>query len=67
MFRQFYQGSDLMIWPLIGLGIFFLAFVAILLHVLFALRGQGRLDDLAALPLDDGTPAPLTREESGNE
>jgi cbb3-type cytochrome oxidase subunit 3 len=53
MFQQFYAGSDLLIWPLIGLGIFIVAFVAVVVYVLFFMRRGPELDRVAALPLDD--------------
>lgn len=53
MFGEFYANSDLMIWPLVGLGIFVLAFLAVLAWVLFGLRRNPIVDRMAALPLDD--------------
>ena len=68
MFQQFYAGSDLLVWPLVGLGIFVLGFVAVLLYVGVVLRGSPLIDHLAALPLaDDTTGLAEDEEASGDE
>ena len=51
MFTEFLASSDLLIWPLVALGVFFLTFVGVLVYVAFGMRGP-RLDRLASLPLD---------------
>jgi cbb3-type cytochrome oxidase subunit 3 len=53
MYQEFYAGSDLLVFPLIGLGIFFVAFVAVIVYVLFFMRRGRELDRIASLPLDD--------------
>lgn len=53
MYQEWYQGSPHLIWPLVGLGIFFLAFLAVLFYVLVALRKSPMVDRMAALPLDE--------------
>jgi hypothetical protein len=59
MFAQFYSArGDLLIWPLLGLGIFLASFVAVLVYVLIGLRDRGRRAELAALPLNDEGEAP---------
>ncbi|MFH1845138.1 MAG: hypothetical protein ABIF77_18275 [bacterium] len=67
MFQQFYAGSDLLIWPLVGLGIFFVTFVAVLLYVLVFLRGSKSVDHLAALPLEDDPPAQTRKGGADND
>jgi hypothetical protein len=69
MFQQFYTGSDLLIWPLVGLGLFVLGFVAVLLYVGIVLRGSPVIEHLAALPLADDTTGPVDGDEeaSGDE
>jgi hypothetical protein len=51
MFQEFFAASDLLHWPLVALGIFFVTFVFVLLHVALGLRGE-RADRLASLPLE---------------
>jgi hypothetical protein len=59
MYQQFYGArGDLMIWPLIGLGIFVASFVLMLGYVIVGLRDRRRRDELAALPLNDEGEAP---------
>lgn len=55
MFQQFYSGSDLMIWPLVGLLIFVTVFVGVLAFTVFGLRDRRKLEDIAALPLEPDT------------
>ncbi len=67
MFGEFYAGSNLLMWPLIGLGIFVVAFIAVLLYVLVVVRDRHKLDRLAALPLEDDDGYPTTEGESEND
>jgi cbb3-type cytochrome oxidase subunit 3 len=53
MFQQFFQDSSLLMWPLVGLAVFLLSFIAVLLHVTFGLRDRRKRDHIASLPLDD--------------
>ena len=64
MFQQFYAGSDLLIWPLIGLGIFLVSFIAVIVYVLFFMRRGPELDRIASLPLDDDDDLPTSRMET---
>ena len=57
MFQEFYAGSNLMIWPLIGLLIFVLLFVGVLAYVFLGLRDKEKVDEIAALPLADDSTA----------
>ena len=52
MYQEFYSGSDLLVWPLVGLLIFVSIFAGVLAYTFFALRDGGRLDDISALPLE---------------
>ena len=52
MFAQWFAGSDLLVWPLVGLGIFFVTFVAVVGRAVFGMRG-GRADRMASLPLEE--------------
>ncbi|MEZ5065081.1 MAG: hypothetical protein R3B81_10125 [bacterium] len=59
MFQEFFHGSDLLMWPLVALGIFFALFVGAVVHAVFGLRGR-RLDHVSSLPLqsdDEGRTA----------
>ena len=54
MFREeFYAQSDLLVWPLVGLLIFVAVFAGVLAFTWFGLRDRGKLDEIAALPLED--------------
>jgi len=53
MWKEFYAASDLMIWPLVGMGIFVIGFVIVLYYVLFILRNKQDIQHMAALPLED--------------
>ena len=53
MFQEFYQGSPHLIWPLVGLGIFFLTFLGVLLYVGVVLRNNPVVEKMASLPLED--------------
>jgi len=50
MFGEFLASTDLLVWPLVALGIFFVTFLLAVLHAAVGLRG-GRADRLASLPL----------------
>ena len=53
MFAHWFHGSHLLVWPLVGLGIFFAAFLAVLLWVILGMRDERRLARLSSLPLED--------------
>ncbi|MEZ4386406.1 MAG: hypothetical protein R3D98_02275 [Candidatus Krumholzibacteriia bacterium] len=53
MFQQYFADSTLLVWPLIGLAVFVLSFIAVLIYVVFGLKDQAKRDHIAALPLDD--------------
>ena len=63
MYKEFYAGSDLMNWPLIGLGIFVLTFIGVLLYVFVGLKDSPTIDRLAAMPLALTLVAPLGAQE----
>ena len=52
MYQEFYAGSNLLIWPLIGLLIFVSVFIGVLAYTFFGLRDKDKLDRIAALPLE---------------
>lgn len=58
MYQEFFAGSNLLIWPLVGLVIFVLSFVAILLYAFVGLRDRNTVDRLAGLPLEGGEASP---------
>ncbi len=45
--------TDLLIWPLVALGIFFTVFVGVLVYVALSWRRPGRLTELGRMPLQD--------------
>lgn len=63
MYKEFYSHSELMNWPLVGLSIFFLTFLAVLAYVFFGLRKSREIDRMAALPLDDDTGQILSGDD----
>lgn len=54
MFHDYFVGSDLLLWPLVGLLLFVASFAAILYHVAVNLRDRRAVEQLASLPLDTG-------------
>ncbi len=63
MFQEFFQArAGLLIWPLLGLGIFVTSFIFVLAYVAIGLRDGRKRDELAALPLaEDTAPGRSTR------
>ncbi|MCA9758607.1 MAG: hypothetical protein KDA27_22615 [Candidatus Eisenbacteria bacterium] len=53
MFQDFFARSELLILPLVSLGIFFVTFMLVLTHVVFGLRKKELLTHVSMLPLDD--------------
>ena len=56
MFQEFLASTNLLVWPLVALGIFFVTFLFVLVHAAIGLK-SGQVDHLASLPLqpdDDG-------------
>ncbi|MBT3316385.1 hypothetical protein HN388_00220 [bacterium] len=51
MFQEFYNNSNLLAWPLLGLGIFVTSFMLVLYYV-FAVISKNDRDKMAALPLE---------------
>ncbi len=52
MYKQFFASSDLLLWPVIGFGIFFTVFLAVLFRVLVWRRSRDQWHDLAVMPLE---------------
>ena len=50
MATEFFQGSDLMVWPLLALVLFIVVFAAAI--VIVARRGAAAYEGVARLPLD---------------
>jgi hypothetical protein len=67
MYQEFYQGSNLLIWPLVGLGIFLLSFIGVLMYVSVFLRDKGKLNHLASLPLENDQAGSSLKEVCDNE
>lgn len=63
MFQEFFHGrAELLIWPLLGLGIFLTSFVFVLAYVVLGLRDGRKRNEIAALPLaEDTVPGRSTR------
>lgn len=53
MFQEYFADSTLLTWPLVGLAVFVLSFIAVILYVVFGLRDQKKRDHIASLPLND--------------
>ncbi len=51
MFQEFYNNSNLLAWPLLGLGIFVTSFLLVLYYV-FAVLSKNDSNKMAALPLE---------------
>ena len=67
MYGEFYAGSNLMILPLIAMGLIMVAFIAILYWVLVLLRDSPMPRYMANLPLSDGPVVDESQEDSSNE
>lgn len=52
MYQEFYNRSDLLIWPLAGLIIFLAVFLGVLAFTFLGLRDRKTIDAIAALPLE---------------
>lgn len=52
MVQDYFAGSPFLIWPLVGLGLFLVAFAAVLVYAVVGLRNRAAVDRLAGLPLD---------------
>jgi len=56
MYQEFFAGSDLLTFPLVALGIFFIVFVVVVARVIWGFHRRTRLDHLANLPLESDSP-----------
>ena len=64
MYREFFAQSDLLMWPLIALGIFFTTYMVVLIRTAIGFHKRQRLDHLADLPLEsDGGVVPADVRE----
>ncbi len=52
MYQDYFAGSDLLVWPLVGLMFFVLSFLGVLWYVLVGLGDERKRDHIAALPLE---------------
>lgn len=59
MYSQFYADNPLLFWPLVGLAIFVVSFVAVLFYVVVGLRDESKVEHLARLPLDTDSDRPF--------
>ena len=55
MASWFFDGNQLLVWPLVGLGIFIVTFLLVGVYAFSARRRD--MDRMAALPLDDDVEA----------
>lgn len=66
MFADYFAGSDLLLWPIVALAIFFSVFVGVLVRIAVGLRKGARLDHVASLPLEsESTEARPGRRSEG--
>ncbi len=59
MSEWFFRDNPLLVWPLVGLGIFAAAFLLVILYVTVGLRHDREIERMAALPLADEAAAAL--------
>ncbi|MDY7092917.1 MAG: CcoQ/FixQ family Cbb3-type cytochrome c oxidase assembly chaperone [Acidobacteriota bacterium] len=67
MYQEFYANSHLLILPIIALGLFVAAFIAILYWVFVQLRHSSMPEYMAHLPLSDGSVVDVSPEDSTDE
>jgi len=53
MYQEFFDKSDHLIWPLLGLIIFVAIFLGVLAYVFLGLRDKNKITEVANLPLED--------------
>ncbi len=53
MYQEFYDKSEHLIWPLLGLVFFVAIFVGVLAFVFLGLRDKDKIKKMSAMPLDD--------------
>ena len=63
MFLEFLAQQDLLVWPIVGLVIFFTVFVGVLVRLAVAGRRPGGLPEITALPLEDDERSLPSRPE----
>lgn len=70
MFTEFLASGDLIVLPILGLGLFLTVFAGVLIYVAIGLKRGPALDRVAAMPLQEDVPdggaaptAPAPRKE----
>jgi len=66
MYQEYYSDSSLLVWPLVGLLIFVAIFAGVLAYTFFGLRDSGRLEEIAALPLESDDTVTDDQAEGGD-
>lgn len=62
MYQEFFAGSRFLDWPLVALGIFFVAFITAVVYAVVGQRDKVKVKELSLMPLDDESDA--CREEA---
>jgi hypothetical protein len=65
MFSEYLAQTDLLLWPMIGMGVFFVTFVVAVARVLS--RRPSAFDGVASLPLDSEEERRVVREVGVHE
>ncbi len=64
MYQEFFADSTLLAWPMVGLAVFVLSFIAVILYVVYGLKDPDKRGHIAALPLED-EPVVVGGQQSG--
>jgi hypothetical protein len=69
VFQEYFATSGLLVWPLAGFAIFFVAFLVVLVWVFVGWKDRASLDHVASLPLEPdaapGEPEPGRGDRHG--
>ncbi|MCY2959868.1 MAG: hypothetical protein NTY35_06845 [Planctomycetota bacterium] len=63
MYQQYFQDSEWLSLPLVALVFFFLFFVGVLVRVVFGMRDERRVNELASLPFESDRPDSQQQEQ----
>jgi hypothetical protein len=63
MYQQYFKDSEWLSLPLVALVFFFLFFIGVLVRVVFGMRDERRVNELASLPFKSDRPDSPQQEQ----